>query len=183
MRMTQLERARIAAVSSSSPASPGESADVHGLAAVRRLVGAHFGDELGLDAMARVARMPTNTLTRHFHRAYGMSPMRWLWAFRTALAKEIIDAAPSWSLTEVSFHCGFGSSAHFSRRFRAAFGETPSAYRAEAKRRGGRTASSLESALLRASDPLLTRRAELVHRAFAQLERQVAAPSKGHPKT
>lgn len=89
-----------------------------------------YQDRLTLRDLARAAALPTNTLTRMFNRRYGMSPMRWLWRFRTILAAECIARAPGWPLAEVATHCGFTSPAHFSRRFRELFQESPSSFRA-----------------------------------------------------
>lgn len=104
-----------------------------GLAGVRELVAQRYGEPLTLPDLAAAARMPTNTLTRRFHQVYGTSPMRWLWSFRTLLAAELIARHPGWSLTDVAVLCGFGSSAHFSRRFRALLKDSPSRYRARAR--------------------------------------------------
>jgi transcriptional regulator GlxA family with amidase domain len=101
-----------------------------GLTAVCELAQARFAEALALGDLADAAGLPVNTLTRAFHKTYGMSPMRWLWSFRTMLAAEIIREAPEWSLTDVATWCGFNSSAHFSRRFTATVGETPSRFRA-----------------------------------------------------
>jgi AraC-like DNA-binding protein len=59
--------------------------------------------------------------------------MRWLWNFRTMLAKELIVMDPTWSLTDVAFTCGFTSSAHFSRTYKQMFGESPSELRRRAQ--------------------------------------------------
>ena len=89
-----------------------------------------YQDRLTLKDLAASADLPTNTLTRMFNRRYGMSPMRWVWRFRTILAAESIARAPEWSLLDVATHCGFTSAAHFSRRFRELFQESPSKCRA-----------------------------------------------------
>lgn len=99
------------------------------IAAIQELTRARFHEDLTLKDLASAATMPTNTLTRVFNRAFGLSPMRWLWAFRTAMAAELMVSAPDWSLTEVAVYCGFNSSAHFSRRFRKQFDASPSEYR------------------------------------------------------
>jgi transcriptional regulator GlxA family with amidase domain len=88
-----------------------------------------FGDSLSLSDLAAAAGMPQNTLNRKFHRRFGMSPIRWLWQFRTVLAAELIASEPEQTLTAIALKCGFNSSAHFSRRFRAMFRESPSAFR------------------------------------------------------
>lgn len=153
--MTQLEQATGLVI------QPLDAAPPRGIAGVKALAAARFGESLTLQDLAKAARMPTNTLTRRFKRTFGLSPMRWLWAFRVYLAAEIIAAAPGWTLTDVAVHCGFGSSAHFSRRFKRLFGENPSVQR--------RLARLAKGARLMPGDPLLAQRRELVERALRRL--------------
>ena len=126
-----------------------------GLTGVVSLVRERYAGELTLPELAAAAGMPTNTLTRHFNRRYGMSPMRWLWAFRTILAAELIAENPEAPLAEICARCGFTSSAHFSRRFREVFKESPSRFRANFRTGGRQGATQVaqsgpESALARA---------------------------------
>jgi transcriptional regulator GlxA family with amidase domain len=95
----------------------------------------HFGEDLTLLLLAKAASMPCNTLTRKFNHRFGLSPMRWVWVFRTYLAAELINYTPEWALTDIAVYCGFGSSAHFSRRFSCIIGESPSRYRTKARQR------------------------------------------------
>ncbi|WP_257605178.1 helix-turn-helix domain-containing protein [Pseudomonas sp. UMAB-40] len=50
---------------------------------------------------------------------------KWMWRVRLALAKEFIHLAPEWSLTDISYACGFSSLPHFSRSFSKTYNETP----------------------------------------------------------
>lgn len=89
----------------------------------------NFSQELSLDDLATQAGLSRFNFCRRFQRECGLSPMRWLWNFRTLLAAEFIALDPKWSLTDVAFACGFSSSAHFSRSFKAMFKQSPSVYR------------------------------------------------------
>ena len=89
----------------------------------------NFADDINLDDLAMAAGISKFNLCRKFQKRYGVSPMRWLWIFRATVAAEFIKSAPSWSLTDVAFNCGFGSSAHFSRTFVAVHGQSPSQFR------------------------------------------------------
>jgi len=89
----------------------------------------NFADEICLEDLAREAGMSRFNFCRRFHKECGLPPMRWLWNFRTLLAAEFIALDPRWSLTDVAFSCGFTSSAHFSRSFRAMFAKSPSQYK------------------------------------------------------
>ena len=91
-----------------------------------------FAEEISLEDLAREAGMSRFNFCRRFHKECGLPPMRWLWNFRTQLAAEFIQLDPRWSLTDIAFSCGFTSSAHFSRSFKAAFGKSPSQFKKEA---------------------------------------------------
>jgi transcriptional regulator GlxA family with amidase domain len=93
---------------------------------------ANFAEEIGLEDLARAAGMSRFSFCRRFHRECGLPPMRWLWLFRAVLAGEFISLEPRWSLTDIAFTCGFTSSAHFSRSFRALYGRSPSVFKREA---------------------------------------------------
>ena len=118
-----------------------------------------YQDRLTLKDLAASADLPTNTLPRMFNRRYGMSPMRWVWRFRTILAAECIARAPEWSLLDVATHCGFTSAAHFSRRFRELFQESPSKFRANYHERPDVALASELGELLRGARAAATERA------------------------
>ena len=134
-----------------------------GLEAVIALAMARHGEPLTLADLAAAAGLPQNKLTRLFKRAYGLSPMRWLWSFRVILAAELIAATPDGSLITAAERCGFASQAHFSRRFRELFGESPSRFRERFRQRGGEAARASDDELAaraaRASDGDLAARA------------------------
>lgn len=89
----------------------------------------NFAEEITLEDLSNAASMSRFNLCRRFQQECGVTPMRWLWAFRTLLAAEFMTLDPYWSLTDVAFSCGFTSSAHFSRSFKQQFKMSPSAYR------------------------------------------------------
>ncbi|WP_408581717.1 helix-turn-helix domain-containing protein [Burkholderia cenocepacia] len=57
--------------------------------------------------------------------------MRYLWCQRLDRAHQILSASHGHGLRieEVAWRCGFSSAAHFSRRFRERFGQTPTEWR------------------------------------------------------
>lgn len=89
----------------------------------------NFSEEINLDDVAMASDITKFNLCRNFQRRYGLSPMKWLWTFRTMLAAEFIQIAPAWSLTDIAFLSGFSSSAHFSRSFCSLIGSSPSRFR------------------------------------------------------
>lgn len=90
---------------------------------------ANFSEELSLEDLASNYGSSKFAFCRQFQAAAGISPMRWLWAFRTILSAEFIKLAPHCSLTDIAFTCGFTSSAHFSRQFKQAFQTSPSKFK------------------------------------------------------
>lgn len=93
----------------------------------------NFGEDLTLEDLSIAAGITKFNLCRSFQKRHGITPMKWLWTFRTLLSGEFIRMAPSWSLTDIAFTCGFTSSAHYSRSFSALFSTSPSEFRRLAK--------------------------------------------------
>lgn len=66
---------------------------------------------------------------RHVFKEYtGLSPHQYVIKGRIDRAKFLLELNPDSSLTEISYNCGFSSSSHFSKAFRANTGITPSQY-------------------------------------------------------
>jgi AraC-like DNA-binding protein len=105
----------------------------------------NFAEEIDLDDLAQQAGMSRFNFCRKFHRECGLPPMRWLWNFRTVLAAEFIGLDPKWSLTDIAFACGFTSSAHFSRSFRAMYNQSPSEFRKNVALKAQARAATLPS--------------------------------------
>ena len=89
----------------------------------------NFAEEITLEDMSSTVGISRFSLCRAFQRRFKVTPMRWLWNFRAILAFEFIALEPRWSLTDIAFSCGFTSSAHFSRFFKATFKCSPSQHR------------------------------------------------------
>lgn len=93
----------------------------------------HLALPLTLADLTNAANMPVTTLSRHCNRLFGMSPMRWIWRLRVAFAAKLILEQPAMPLAKVAKASGFVSAAHFTRRFQAETGISPSKFRKEAK--------------------------------------------------
>jgi AraC-like DNA-binding protein len=89
----------------------------------------NFAEEISLEDLSATVGISRFSLCRAFQRRFKVTPMRWLWTFRAILAFEFIALEPRWSLTDIAFSCGFTSSAHFSRFFKATFKCSPSQHR------------------------------------------------------
>ena len=72
---------------------------------------------------------------RYLHRLFeaeGQSVGRWIWAARLdCCRRDLADPAQAGrSITDIAFAWGFSDIAHFSRSFRARYGDSPRAFRA-----------------------------------------------------
>ena len=95
----------------------------------------HLGESLSLHALAAVA----NFSPYHFHRVFTACTGETLYQFilRLRLERAASKAAqqPHLSLTAIALDCGFGSSAAFSRAFRAAYGRSATEWRREVSKK------------------------------------------------
>jgi AraC family transcriptional activator FtrA len=78
--------------------------------------------------MARFANLSERSLIRHFRRATGMSPMKWLIGERIKRSRELLETTKL-DLDEIAFFSGFGAVETFRHHFRSRVGVSPSSYR------------------------------------------------------
>jgi AraC family transcriptional regulator len=84
---------------------------------------------VSLSSLARtVGRHPVH-VAREFRRHYGTSIGEYHRRTRLRRARELMRSRAPFS--EIAFACGFSSHSHLSRAFKAEFGMTPSAFRAQ----------------------------------------------------
>lgn len=86
--------------------------------------------EIGLDELAAVACLSPFHFTRMFANRMGMTPYRYLSAWRLERAKTLL-ALNDLPLAQVSLACCFSNQTNFSRAFRRVAGISPLAYRRE----------------------------------------------------
>lgn len=82
-----------------------------------------------------VSGLPRFELARQFRARYGTSPYRYSLMRRLERARELLLAGRP--AAAVALEAGFADQAHFTRRFRAAFGLAPGRYRAAARNMPG----------------------------------------------
>lgn len=114
-------------------AAPAESArrTLH-VRRIKSYVRARLGDpELSPASIAAAAGVTPRYLHRLFE-AEDQSIARWIWSVRLERChRDLADPAQTGrSVTDIAFAWGFNDLAHFSRSFRARYGESPRAYRA-----------------------------------------------------
>lgn len=90
-------------------------------------------DGLGADQLASSLHISQRQLSRLFAQQ-GTSVQRYIWQQRLARCREDIcnPQLADWSISDIAFHWGFNHSAHFSRRYRDKFGESPTETRMQA---------------------------------------------------
>lgn len=98
-----------------------------------QVIDAQAGDpELNPSAVAAALGISLRYLQEIF-RDNGATPSDWIWRRRLEMSRRDL-CAPSMAATSIShiaFACGFSDVAHFSRRFRAAYGMSPRDFRAK----------------------------------------------------
>ena len=93
----------------------------------------HLNEPLTLAAMAGITGLSDYHFARMFKQATGYPPHRYVLHRRLTRARHLL-ANTSLNMTEITLRCGFGSSSHFSHRFRAETGASPTVYRAQRRR-------------------------------------------------
>lgn len=81
-----------------------------------------------LDSLARTLSMSRRTLTRHFHKATGMSLGEWLMAERLQRSQVLLETTGI-TIEGVAEKAGFDSPVSFRQRFKSRFGVSPSEWR------------------------------------------------------
>ena len=89
----------------------------------------NYREPIRIEELAGIANLSVSQLQRKFKRIYDSTPIQYINKLRIHEACEMLKDANN-SITQIAFHCGFGSSSFFSTQFRHAQGESPSAYRA-----------------------------------------------------
>lgn len=115
--------------------------DLSGIHDLRVRQAAHFIEQRidnppPLDAIARYVGVGRRQLERAFRLAIGISPMAFQRQLRLEYGSWLLLNNSS-SITQIALDCGFADGAHFSRDFRAHFGQSPRQYQ-QATGRGGR---------------------------------------------
>lgn len=107
-------------------ARPGEAARI---SAVLELIDRRIAEPLTLPQLARAAHLSPVYFTNLFKRETGLPPMEFVRRRRMERARSLLAAGDA-SVEEVAAAVGFDDPFHFSRAFRKATGQPPSAYRA-----------------------------------------------------
>jgi len=93
-----------------------------------RMMEASIEEPLALSSIARAIGLSTRQIERLFGRHLNCSPGKYFLDLRLHKAHDMLSQK-GYSLTDISLACGFKSTAHFSRAYRARYGLTPMARR------------------------------------------------------
>ncbi|WP_454122734.1 helix-turn-helix domain-containing protein [Kosakonia sp. Marseille-Q7440] len=100
---------------------------------VLEYIESHLGEPLLLCDLAAQVSLSEYHFARMFRQSMGVAPHQFVMQRRMARAKALLLSSNQ-SLTDIALACGFNSASHFSNRFKAANGITPSQLRATQKR-------------------------------------------------
>lgn len=122
--------AQVAALLAGVLAAPDDAADPAAarLDAVRAYLIAHCAENISLDDLAARFYVSKYYLARSFKRRYGETIVTCLHAARLDAAKQMLRYTDL-TLGQIAARCGYKEQAYFTRRFRAAEGQTAGEYR------------------------------------------------------
>lgn len=125
-----IELARLAIIEQSG-AKRGETMRETARARIQGFIRRNLSDpDLSIERIANRMQCTKRYLHKVFSKE-GETLNQYIWSQRLELCRTRLlrrDLSDK-SITEIAFACGFSNAAHFSRSFRARFGETPRAYR------------------------------------------------------
>ncbi|MGJ7916192.1 AraC family transcriptional regulator [Massilia sp. LXY-6] len=92
----------------------------------------HLGTDIRLSDMADAASCSIRSLTRAFHLACDTTPMQYVHGLRLQRVRAGLSNAKfdDQTIADIAYHWGFRHLGEFNRKYREAFGETPSETRA-----------------------------------------------------
>jgi len=101
------------------------------LGAVLDYIHAHASEELGLDELARVARLSPFHFSRLFKTGTGLTPHQYVLQWRVQEAKHLLRHSQL-DIVDIAYRLGFRDQSHFTARFRKIAGATPRQWRQSA---------------------------------------------------
>lgn len=91
---------------------------------VARYIDTHLDSSLSVNALAGMAFLSADHLTRSFKKRYGKTVSEYILTKRMQLARELLRDS-SLTITMVAGKVGFGSYSHFTEQFKKCYGMTP----------------------------------------------------------
>lgn len=97
---------------------------------VARYIDTHLEEEISVRALAGMAYLSADHLTRSFKKQYGKTVSDYILGKRMELARELLRN-PDLTITMVAGKIGFSSYSHFTEQFKKIFGMTPREFQRE----------------------------------------------------
>jgi len=91
----------------------------------------HYQESMQLADICTASALNHTTLTQLFHRELRTTPMDYLWQYRIGVAKKHLEFT-NLPVKDIAQRCGFRTAQHFSRKFEASLGQTPTDFRTRA---------------------------------------------------
>ncbi len=88
----------------------------------------HYHKAITLKDITKAASLSHSSLTQLFKKELDTTPVEYLWQYRIRVAKKHLEFT-SLPIKDISARCGFKTVQHFSRKFEAYTGYTPSKFR------------------------------------------------------
>ena len=88
----------------------------------------HYGDHISVEELAATAHLSKRACFRAFQENLHMTPVEYIRSYRLQMACGML-AEGKYSVTEIAYRCGMGSSSYFGKVFREEKGCTPAQYR------------------------------------------------------
>jgi AraC family transcriptional regulator, exoenzyme S synthesis regulatory protein ExsA len=98
------------------------------LPSVAAIMEANCCQNLSLDDFAKLCHRSLSRFKRDFREHFGIAPGRWLLERRLECSARLLMTT-NLSVTAIVFECGFEQPSHFSRAFKAKYGQAPREYR------------------------------------------------------
>lgn len=94
-----------------------------------RYIKSHYTQPITLDDLCAVSHVSKQMLIKHFNKAFGMSPLKYIAEYKINCIKPFLTRYPDMSVKEICEEFGFEDQCYFSRLFKKHTGESPTEYR------------------------------------------------------
>ena len=111
------------------PPTSAATSPVRHLTRARDLADQRYSEPLTVDDLAAAAHLSRAHFSREFKRAFGESPYSYLLTRRLERAATLLRST-DWSVADICMRVGLTSVGSFTSSFTAAYGQSPTAYRA-----------------------------------------------------
>lgn len=92
----------------------------------------NYSEKISLAEIAAAVPVSTRKANRIFQEVIHQTPFEYLMHYRLNQARELLEKS-DFSITEISYHCGFTDSTYMGKQFKKAYGKTPMEYRNKAR--------------------------------------------------